>query len=216
MGARASTAQDDVTGDGTTSTVLLIGEFLKQAEMYIGEGLHPRVVTEGFEEAKKIALEVLENMKIDITEDEKKNVLTKIAETSLNTKVHPKIAESLTTICVEALLAIQQEGQPIDLHMVELMEMQHRAESDSKLVRGMVLDHGGRHPDMPKRLENCYILTCNVSMEYEKTEVNSGFFYKNAEEREKMVAAEREFIENRLQKVIDLKRKVCAGNDKIL
>ena len=55
---------------------MLIGEFLKQAEMYIGEGLHPRVVTEGFEEAKKIALEVLENMKIDITEDEKKNVLT--------------------------------------------------------------------------------------------------------------------------------------------
>merc|ERR1711983_655899 len=129
--ARASTAQDDVTGDGTTSTVLLIGEFLKQAENYIQEGLHPRVVTEGFEEAKK-------------------NVLNKIAATSLNTKVHPKIAESLTEICVEALLAIQQEGQPIDLHMVELMEMQHRAESDSKLVRGMVLDHGGRHPDMPK------------------------------------------------------------------
>merc|ERR1712001_737867 len=203
---------DDVTGDCTTSTVLLIGEFLKQAENYISEGLHPRVVTEGFEEAKKIALEVLENMKIDITEEEKRNVLTKIAETSLNTKVHPKIAESLTGICVESLLAIQQEGQPIDLHMVELMEMQHRAESDSKLVRGMVLDHGGRHPDMPKRLENCHILTCNVSLEYEKTEVNSGFFYKSAEEREKLVEAERKFIDDRVKKVIEFKRKVC-GDD---
>jgi len=212
--ARASTAQDDVTGDGTTSTVLLIGEFLKQAENYISEGLHPRVVTEGFEEAKKIALEVLENMKIDITEEEKKNVLTKIAETSLNTKVHPKIAESLTSICVESLLAIQQEGQPIDLHMVELMEMQHRAESDSKLVRGLVLDHGGRHPDMPKRLENCYVLTCNVSLEYEKTEVNSGFFYKSAEEREKLVEAERKFIDDRVKKVIEFKRKVCGDDDK--
>merc|ERR1712223_951956 len=212
--ARASTAQDDVTGDGTTSTVLLIGEFLKQAENYIQEGLHPRVVTEGFEEAKKIALEVLENMKIDITDEEKKNVLNQIAATSLNTKVHPKIAESLTNICVEALLAIQQEGQPIDLHMVELMEMQHRAESDSKLVRGMVLDHGGRHPDMPKRLENCHILTCNVSLEYEKTEVNSGFFYKSAEAREKLVVAERKFIEDRVMKVIEFKKKVCDGTDK--
>ena len=46
------------------------------------------------------------------------------------------------------------------------------------------MDHGGRHPDMPKCLENCYILTCNVSLEYEKTEVNSGFFYNSAEERE--------------------------------
>ena len=29
--------QDDVTGDGTTSNVLLIGELLKQAELYITE-----------------------------------------------------------------------------------------------------------------------------------------------------------------------------------
>merc|ERR1711997_575412 len=142
------------------------------------------------------------------------NILIQIAQTSLNTKVHPKIADSLTTICVDSLLAIQQKDEPIDLHMVEMMEMQHRAESDSKLVRGLVLDHGGRHPDMPKRLENCHILTCNVSMEYEKTEVNSGFFYKSAEDREKLVAAERKFIEDRVQKIIELKRKVCTAENK--
>ena len=48
-----------------------------------------------------------------------------------------------------------------------------RSETDTQLVSGLVLDHGGRHPDMPKRLENCYILTMNVSLEYEKTEVPS-------------------------------------------
>jgi T-complex protein 1 subunit zeta len=48
-------------------------------------------------------------------------------------------------------------------------------------------------------------------MEYEKTEVNSGFFYKSAEEREKLVAAERKFIEDRVAKVIEFKRKVCSG-----
>lgn len=79
---------------------------------------------------------------------------------------------------------------------------------------GLVLDHGSRHPDMPKSLKNCYILTCNVSMEYEKSEVNSGFFYKTAEEREKMVAAEREFIEQRVKKVIALKKSLCDGTDK--
>ena len=58
------------------------------------------------------------------------------------------------------------------------------------------------------RLENCYILTCNVSLEYEKTEVNSGFFYKSAEDREKLVVAERKFIEDRVAKIIALKKKV--------
>lgn len=41
------------------------------------------------------------------------------------------------------------------------------------------------------------------------SEVNSGFFYKTAAEREKLVLAEREFIMRRVQKIVDLKKKVC-------
>lgn len=67
---------------------------------------------------------------------------------------------------------------------------------------------------MPKRVENAYILTCNVSMEYEKSEVNSSFFYKTSEEREKFVSAERDFIDQRVRKVIALKKKLCDGTDK--
>lgn len=37
MIAKATTAQDDVTGDGTTSTVLLVGELLKYAELFVNE-----------------------------------------------------------------------------------------------------------------------------------------------------------------------------------
>ena len=32
--------------DGTTSTVLFIGELMRQAERYLNEGLHPRVIVE--------------------------------------------------------------------------------------------------------------------------------------------------------------------------
>lgn len=58
MIARAATAQDDITGDGTTSVVLLVGELLKQADRSIQEGLHPRVITDGYEIAKTEALNV--------------------------------------------------------------------------------------------------------------------------------------------------------------
>ncbi|KAI4455314.1 chaperonin [Holotrichia oblita] len=210
--ARASTAQDDMTGDGTTSTVLIIGELLKQADIYIADGLHPRLLAEGFDKARAKTLEVLEKIKIPI-EINKEN-LTDIAKTSLKTKVHPNLADVLTDICVDAVLAIKQENKPVDLHMVEIMEMQHKTDTDTQLIKGLVLDHGARHPDMPKRVTNAYILTCNVSMEYEKSEVNSGFFYKTAEEREKLVQAEREFIDQRVKKVIELKRKLCNGTNK--
>lgn len=58
MIARAATAQDDITGDGTTSVVLMVGELLKQADRYISEGLHPRVITDGYEIAKAETLKV--------------------------------------------------------------------------------------------------------------------------------------------------------------
>lgn len=211
--ARASTAQDDVTGDGTTSTVLVIGELLKQADLYVAEGLHPRIVTEGFEMGKNKALELLESVKMPL-ESNMRDSLLHVARTSLRTKVHQNLADLLTDACVDAVLTIKEKDKPVDLHMVEIMEMQHKTEMDSQLVRGIVMDHGSRHPDMPKRVENAYILTCNVSLEYEKSEVNSGFFYKTAEEREKLVNAERQFIENRVHKLIELKKKLCDGTDK--
>lgn len=58
MIARAATAQDDITGDGTTSVVLMVGELLKQADRYISEGLHPRIITDGYEIAKTETLKV--------------------------------------------------------------------------------------------------------------------------------------------------------------
>ena len=32
--------------DGTTSMVLFIGDLMKQAERQLGEGVHPRIITE--------------------------------------------------------------------------------------------------------------------------------------------------------------------------
>lgn len=58
MIARAATAQDDITGDGTTSVVLMVGELLKQADRYITEGLHPRIIVDGYEIAKDETLKV--------------------------------------------------------------------------------------------------------------------------------------------------------------
>uniref|UniRef100_A0A8C5C2D9 T-complex protein 1 subunit zeta n=1 Tax=Gadus morhua TaxID=8049 RepID=A0A8C5C2D9_GADMO len=210
--AKVATAQDDITGDGTTSNVLIIGELLKQADLYVSEGLHPRIIAEGFEEAKGKALAFLEEVKVVREMD--RETLISVARTSLRTKVHKELADLLTEAVVDAVLAIAVPNESIDLYMVEIMEMRHKTDSDTQLIRGLVLDHGARHPDMKKRVEDAFVLTCNLSLEYEKTEVNSGFFYKSAEDREKLVSAERKFIEERVQKIIALKKAVCPDGKK--
>ena len=183
-------------------------------------------------------------------------MLVNVAYTSLATKVNSALAQQLASEVVDAVLTIRppppspgtfvfyspsfcvissvcidsphQIRDPIDLHMVEIMKMQHRTVSETKLVRGLVLDHGARHPDMPKRIENAFILTLNVSLEYEKTcvfsrivypnpqnlitihrEVNSGFFYSSAEQREKLVESERRFTDAKCKKIVDFKNLVC-------
>lgn len=213
MIGRAATAQDDIVGDGTTSNVLFIGELLRQAERYLGDGVHPRILVEGIEIAKAETLKFLEEFKVkkEIT----KELLMEVAKTSLMTKIHPDLANPLTEIVVDAVLTIKKEER-IDLHMIEIMHMQHKMSTESKLIRGLVLDHGARHQEMPTKLENCYIMTLNVSLEYEKTEVHSGFFWSNTEQREMLINSERGFTDAKVQKIIDLKKKLCDGTNKNL
>ncbi|GMI17014.1 hypothetical protein TrLO_g12145 [Triparma laevis f. longispina] len=214
MVARTATAQDDVTGDGTTSTVLLCGELLKQAERYASEGLHPRVITDGFDRARDAAVDFLETFKIPKQNPETdRELLTAVANTSLRTKLEPDLADTMTEAIVDAVQCVAEPGVPVDLHMVEIMHMQQQQGCDSRFVNGIVLDHGGRHPDMPKVMENCYIMTCNVTFEYEKTEVQSGFFYSSAEEREKLVESERKWLDERCKAVVDFKRSVCKNGE---
>jgi len=213
MIARAATAQDDIVGDGTTSNVLFIGELLRQAERLIGEGIHPRVISSGYEKAREHALKFLDDCKIQLKEIDK-SILLSVAKTALMTKLHPDMANLLVEIVVDAVNLIRQPNKPIDLFMVEVMHMTHKLATDTKLVRGLVLDHGARHPDMPKHLKNCYILTCNVSLEYEKTEVLSGFFFSTAEQREKLASSERKFTDERCRKIVEFKKKMCDGTDK--
>jgi len=213
MIGRAATAQDDIVGDGTTTNVLFIGEMMRQAERYLGEGVHPRIIVDGFELAKAESLKFLKEFALEkeITRD----LLLEVAACSLNTKIGPNLANPLCPIVVDAIECITK-NEKIDLHMVELMHMQHKMSTESKLIRGLVLDHGGRQSDLPSRMENCYILCLNVSLEYEKTEIHSGFFWSNAEQREKLIASERAFTDEKVHQIVAFKEKICAGTNKNL
>merc|ERR1719359_1030598 len=107
--ARTASAQDDITGDGTTSTVLFCGELLKQAERYLGEGLHPRVVSDGFDLAKAHVLEFLDEFKLkkpDVGTD--RDLLVGVARTSLCTKLAQELAVQMVEIVADAVMCIRR------------------------------------------------------------------------------------------------------------
>jgi len=211
--ARTATAQDDITGDGTTSIVLLVGELMKQAERFIDEEVHTRFITEGYDLARQKSLDFLDKFKIK-KDTLDRELLISVARTAVRSKLAQEIADKLTEIVVDSILTIHRPNQSIDLFMVEILTMQQKTLTETKLIKGLVLDHGSRHPDMKTKLDNAYILTCNVSLEFEKTEVNAGTFYSDPKMRERLVESERKFTDDRVRKIIDLKRKVCDKKEK--
>jgi len=54
----------------------------------------------------------------------------------------------------------------------------------------------------------------NVSLEYEKTEVHSGFFWSNADQREKLIASERQFTDDKVMQIVAFKEKICKDTNK--
>lgn len=206
--ARTATAQDDIVGDGTTATIVLVGEVLRKAFSYIEDGLHPRILSEGISLAKKQAQFFLEEFKIK--KEIEKKLLLSVAETAIKTKVECELGEKLAQICVDAVMTIREE-KSIDLHRIEIVRMQQRKETC--LIKGLVLDHGARHTAMPNELRNAHILILNVSLEYEKTEVNSGFFYNTAEQRDKLAVSERSFTDEKVKKIIEFKKSVCGKEE---
>jgi T-complex protein 1 subunit zeta len=215
MIARAANAQDEFTGDGTTSSVMFIGELMKLAEVSLSEGLHPRLIAEGFEIAREETVKFLETFKMPVQSPlNDREKLVCVARTSLRTKIAPALADPMAEVVVDAIRCIKKPETALDLNMVEILHMKNKLVTDTRLIKGLVLDHGARHPDMPKRVENCYILTINVSLEYEKSEVNAGFFYSSAEQREKLVDSERRFTDEKVKKIIEFKRRVCTEENK--
>jgi len=56
--------QDDEVGDGTTTAAVLAGEFLKNAEELLEQGVHPTVIASGYRLAsakRKRSLKPLQN-----------------------------------------------------------------------------------------------------------------------------------------------------------
>jgi len=128
--------------------VLLCGELLRQAERYVSEGLHPRVITDGFDIARDATIQFLEDFKVNVSGRNMvgdRDLLRCIASTSLNTKLDQKLAHKITEAVVDAIQCIypdikgENQSRPIDLNMVEVMSMQRRMGTDSRFVNGLVL-----------------------------------------------------------------------------
>src|SRR6266496_3647851 len=90
---------DNEVGDGTTSSVVFAGSLLQKAEDLINKDVHPSVIVDGYTAAAEQALKLLQKIAIKV-DVEDKELLIKIARTSMDSKLVSEDSPTLSQIVV--------------------------------------------------------------------------------------------------------------------
>lgn len=138
MVVRVAEAQEDATGDGTTTAVILTGELLGNAEGLIEQGLHPTSITDGYRVAAKRAIETLREGAIDIDTGDSDR-LTEIARTVITGKWDEADSQFLAGVAVEAVRAIEQDGTA-ERRRITCQAVAGSSYRDSQVIDGLVVD----------------------------------------------------------------------------
>src|SRR5579863_9586782 len=167
--------QDQETGDGTTTAVVLACELLKRAEGLIEQNVHPTIISQGYRLASRKALEVLNSIaqpvKVDDTE-----TLQRIATTAMASKSVSFNQNQLAEIAVKAVTSVAEKtdsGYYVDLDNIQLIKKQGGALTDTQLIEGVIVDKEKVHSGMPNRVENPKIALLDAALEIKKTEIDA-------------------------------------------
>ena len=168
MVAEVAESLESSAGDGTTSAVVFTGSLLEKAENLIESGVHPAVVVKGYRLAAEKAVELLENLAVSTTEENEKEMLLKVARTSITGKASEKYSHLIAELCVDAALTIHERGI-VNLKDVILSKDIGGKIEDTEFVEGIVIDKVALDKEFPLRIEKPAIALIDTSMEIAKT-----------------------------------------------
>jgi len=204
MMVEVAKTQDDEVGDGTTTSVIVAGELLGKAEDLLNKNVHPTVIIDGYRKAADKALETLEQIAIESSATDKA-VLKKVAMTSMASKLVSEHREQLAEIAVDAVLHVAQKvGEQYRADLDDIMVEKKPGESitDTKLIKGVVLDKDVVHPGMPKRIEKAKIVLLDTALEVEKTEFDAKINIETPEQMEAFLHEEESMLRGMVDKII--------------
>lgn len=210
-----SLSQDAEVGDGTTSVVLLAGEFLKAAKPFIEEGVHPQVIIRSYRQAGTLAVAELKAQSIDIgTKDEAKqrHMLVRCAMTSMNSKLVSEESEFFANLVVDAVSVL--DAQTLDLNMIGIKKVQGGGLRDSFLVKGVAFKKTFSYAGFemqPRSFNNPKVLLLNIELELKAEKENAEIRLDDPSKYQSIVDAEWEIIYQKLRNCADSGAKIVLS-----
>ena len=199
-----SKTTDNEVGDGTTSAVILAGALLENAESLINQDVHPTIIVDGYRKAAQKTIQLLEKM-ADRVQPTDKEILSKIARTSMQTKLVRKDSNGLADMIVKSVLAVAEkieDGYRVDIDDIKVEKKAGGSIKDTLLTKGIILDKEVVHSGMPKKISNAKIALINTALEIDKTEFDAKINISSPDQMKSFLDEENKMIKNMVDKVI--------------
>lgn len=208
-------SQDSEVGDGTTSVMVLAGEFMKQAKQFIEEGVHPQIIIKSYRLAARLALEKLMQLSIDITkksEQERRQILERCAQTSLSSKLIGGMNRtSFATMVVDAVTSLDED---LDISLIGIKKVPGGAMEDSMLVKGVAFKKTFAYAgfeQQPKQFTDPKIILLNIELELKAEKDQAEIKIQDPEQYQSIVDAEWRIIYTKLEKIVESGAKVVLS-----
>ena len=204
MMVEVSKSIDNEVGDGTTSSVVVAGSLLEKAEELIDSDVHPSVIVDGYKKRSTKANDILRSIATKVTPDDK-DILRKIAQTSMFSKIVSANSEHLSNIVVDAILAAADKFEDkikVDIDNIKVEKKTGGSINDTSLVSGVILDKEIAHSGMPKRMEDAKIALINSPLEIEKTEFDAKINISSPDQMKSFLEEENNLLKRMADKIV--------------
>jgi len=199
-------AVDGEVGDGTTSSVVLTGALLANAEELMEMGIHPMVIVNGYRKAAQQAKRILSKIAVSVAPGDR-TTLIKIARTSMASKIVSNDSAALGAVIVEGLLRVAEEKEggnfTVDLDNLKVEKIVGGSIKDTRFVMGVILDKEIAQSGMPRKVKDARIALVNSPLEVEKTEFDAKLNITNPAQIHQFLDEETKMLKAMVDKIVE-------------
>jgi T-complex protein 1 subunit gamma len=168
-----SRAQEEEVGDGTTSVIVLAGEYLAKSEALLERHIHPTIICNGYLKALDDAVKWLDELAVPLDLNDKKK-MAQLVESCTGTKFVSKLSDLLVGLALDAVSCVAMDDagrKEIDIKRYAKTEKIPGGDmEDCRVLKGVMINKDVVHSKMRRRIENPRILLLDCTLEYKKGE----------------------------------------------
>ena len=205
-----SITQDKVARDGTTTSILILAELLRNALELSRSGLHPTIIADSYRSAYSLCMEEIDSIARPITSDED---VRNIVSTCIGQKVDSSILDLVCRLALDASESIEVDDPLGERLLVKRVSIEEGAVTDTELISAFVAKKQRFDKSMSNHGGVCSIAIIDGGLEIPEVEFDTELEISSLGIREGFIQRKKEKLERLVSHLESLNVGILAVRD---